>query len=191
MLGLPPSEQCYKALLGAYSEPHRHYHTTEHIDAMLAHLDSVQGLAEHPAELELAIWFHDAIYNTYSTHNERDSADWAKRFLSKAGYSKAGIERVYKLIMATLHNVETTGPDESLIVDIDLTILGAPFKIYEQFENNIRKEYRLIPAIIYRRKRKEILKGFLNKKVIYNTDYFRAKYEQTARKNIEWAIKNL
>ncbi|MCW9028665.1 MAG: hypothetical protein OQJ80_07020 [Kangiella sp.] len=190
-MGMPPSVECFEKLKKAYSEKHRFYHTAKHIEAMLNHLDSAVELAEHPHELELAIWFHDAIYKPFSSTNELDSAKWAKEFLTDHQYSSDGVERVYNLIMATQHNVEVNSVDEQLIVDIDLTILGASPTVYEQFEQNIRKEYKLVPSIIYRKKRKELLKSFLSKPSIYNLDYFKEKYESAAGMNIEKTIEVL
>ena len=124
-LGLPPSEECYHALHAAYSEKHRFYHTVDHIDAMLTHFDGVKEIAEKPEELELAIWFHDAVYKPLSKTNELDSANWAQAFLTAHSYGKAGIERVHNLIMATLHNGNIKTPDEQLIVDIELASQSA------------------------------------------------------------------
>lgn len=190
-LSLEPSIECYTALCEAYSEKHRFYHTGKHIDAMLGHFDSVQGLSERPGELELAIWFHDAIYKPLSSKNEIDSAKWAQTFLCANDYDQDGVERVVGLIMATIHNGDVQGSEEKLIVDVDLTILGSPEEVYDQFERNVRKEYRLVPSLIYRKKRKELLKAFLTMDSIYNTDHFKNKYEAMARGNINRAIEML
>ncbi len=190
-LRLSDAEGCYASLLAAYSKKSRYYHSTIHIDAMLRHLDETSDLAEHPHETELAIWFHDAIYRPFSSTNEKDSADWAKSFLTAQAYDLGGIERIYKLIMATQHDGEVVGQDEKLIVDIDLTILGAASNVYNQFEHNVRKEYRLVPSFVYRKKRKQLLEDFLSQDTIYYLDYFQNKYEKKARENIARAISLL
>lgn len=93
--------------------------------------------------------------------------------------------------MATLHNIIPTDNDEKLIVDIDLSILGRSPETYNQFESWIRKEYKLVPTLIYRKKRKEILTNFLERDRIYSHDYFYVKLENNARANITNAIQNL
>lgn len=183
-LGFKASFDCYEALYAAYSEKHRFYHTVKHIEAMLRHYDVVKDLAERPAEVELAIWFHDAIYKPFSKSNELDSAEWAKEFSLSNGYDLEGAERVHSLIMATLHNGAVQDKDQQLIVDIDLTILGASPEVYDEFERNVRKEYKMVPTFIYRKKRKELLKSFLNNTSIYSLDYFKEKYENVARHNM-------
>ena len=109
------------------------------------------------------------------------------------GYNKEAVQSVYDLIMATQHNDEASSitEDAKLLVDIDLTILGATPEVYDEFESNVRKEYRLIPSFIYRKKRKELLASFLDNSSIYQTDYFRDKYESTARDNLSRVIAML
>lgn len=195
-LKLAPADAAFEALLAAYSEPSRHYHNVTHIEAMLRHFDTIvalpqQELLQQPHEIELAIWFHDAVYDVHSATNERDSAEWAARFLSQAGYPEAGIARVESAVMATLHGHDVSSEDEALLVDIDLTILGTSESVYNEYEKNVRKEYAWVPWPIYSAKRTEILQGFLNQDVIYRTAYFQDKCETNARSNIKAAIVQL
>lgn len=159
--------------------------------ATLRHLDNVQTSAVHPEEIEVALWFHDAIYAPYSSENEADSAKWATDFLSENSVSTVIINRVGNLILATQHSVELIENDEKLMVDIDLSILGCPEKDYSLFELNIRKEYKWVPAFIYKKKRKQILQSFIERDRIYSNDYFYTKFELQARNNIAKAMLNL
>lgn len=188
---LPQSTECFNTLLSAYSERHRYYHTTEHISAMLRHFDNVRELAEHPNEVESAIWFHDAIYKPFSSTNEADSADWAKDFLTSNHYNTNGTQRIYDMIMATLHDGNVDTADQKLLIDIDLSILGAKPHVYDQFEQNVRKEYKFVPKFLYRQKRKQILQTFLHRDAIYNTEHFKNKFENNAKENIKRAIQQL
>ncbi len=181
----------YKSLVNAYSERHRHYHTVEHIAATLKHLDQVINLTEKAEEIELALWFHDAVYQPFSAKNELNSACWVAKFLSQNGMPKIIIARVYQLIMVTQHTVTSNNQDESLIADIDLTVLGASEDVYCRFEQAIRKEYKLIPDFVYNKKRKLILDSFLRRERIFQNRYFHKKLEDQARLNLFHGISVL
>lgn len=190
-LGLPEETRSFGMLVAAYSEPHRHYHTGKHIEHCLHELDSAPGIAQEPAEVELALWYHDAVYDPYSSKNEERSADLACDLLKRHNVSAARVERVRELILATRHAAPATTPDAQVLVDIDLSILGADEATYAQFEGDVRKEYRWVPAIVFRRKRAEILASFLERPSVYGTEPFRAKYEANARHNLAQAIQAL
>ena len=181
----------FNALVSAYSEKVRYYHTIEHLEACLENLDRCAELADHLHEIELALWFHDAIYWPLSGENELKSADWAGSFLSKNGASSDQVSRVHKLVMTTQHPSEPGSKDESILLDIDLAILGADSETYEAFERGVRREYRLIPAFIFRRKRAELLRSFLERPQIYHTEPFRSQLEARARENMSNAISRL
>jgi predicted metal-dependent HD superfamily phosphohydrolase len=190
-LGLRAEEESYAALLAAYSEKHRHYHTVEHIDHCLHELDREIGLANEAAEVELAIWFHDAVYNPHRSDNEEKSAELASELLQRHRVESERIARVHAHIMATRHEAPATMPDSHLVVDIDLSIFGASEETYARFEENVRKEYRWVPSIIFRRKRAAILQSFLDRRNVYSTMPFRARYEAQARRNLASAIAAL
>lgn len=189
--GFAANEASYEKLVSAYSEKHRHYHSTEHIVACLRHFDHCKQQANHSNEIELALWFHDAIYKPFRSDNELASANWATDFLEQNQAPEALTRRIHRLIMATEHNAPTETDDESLLVDIDLSVLGAEPAVYKQFEINVRKEYRRIPMFIYRKKRAAVLAGFLARPNIYNNEPFRAEREQQAQHNLSNVIKQL
>lgn len=190
-LGLQDNRDQWRALQNAYAEKHRHYHTAEHISACLQYLDTARHFAEHSAEIELALWFHDAIYKPRSSTNELDSANWCSEFLQANKVDSSVIERIHQLIMITCHNAVPATNDEQLLVDIDLAILGAPEDVYWQFEANVRKEYQWVPGFIFRAKRKEILQGFLQRERIYHHKHFFNGLEAQARENLRAAIDRL
>jgi len=190
-LGIDNNQNTYDSIISKYSEKHRHYHNIHHINAVLGHLDKTMHLAEDADSIELALWFHDAIYKIFSATNEKDSADWALKFLDENRVSKTVSQRIHTLIMSTIHDAIPHKNDEKLMVDIDLSILGSDAENYQQFELWIREEYKLIPRFIYKKKRKEILKGFLDRERIYSHEYFYNAYEVQARNNISTAILSL
>jgi predicted metal-dependent HD superfamily phosphohydrolase len=117
-LGVGSNLDTYERLLVAYSEPHRHYHTADHISACLRQLDGARDLATFPAEVEVALWFHDAIYSPAAFDNESRSAEWAAQFLSSVGISREACQRVHQHIMATWHEAQPADSNSALVVDI-------------------------------------------------------------------------
>ena len=182
------NDKVYHDLIKAYSEKHRSYHTLEHISACLSHLDSAVEPEKNAPELELALWFHDAIYKPFSKTNEEDSAELAKAFLSKNNVPQDCVERIYTLIMYTKDHAVPDNLDAQLMLDIDLSILGTTRDIYQQFEKDIRKEYKRVPFFIFKKKRKAILESFLNRPRLFQTQYFFDLFEAQAKDNLIWAI---
>lgn len=189
--GFGRNEETFRDLISAYTGKGRHYHSQEHVSACLRHLDRCIDHVAKPREVEFALWFHDAIYNPLSGGNERKSADWAAAFLSSNGAEAEEVTRVHRLIMVTEHNAPTRTSDESVLVDIDLSILGADPHIYEVFERGVRAEYRLVPWFIYSRKRAKVLQSFLERPSIYQNEPFATEREQQARANLRNAISRL
>ncbi len=187
----PRCENTYTHLVAAYSEKHRRYHNLDHIDECLNHLDCVSDLPDCPDEIEMALWFHDAVYVPHRSDNEFKSAVWAEKFLVANGAPAAAIKRVYDLIMATLHSSDAETRDQSFIVDIDLAILGTDPDRYRRFETGVREEYKWVPWMIYRRKRADILAGFLERPRIYQNGCFQDRFESQARANLSAAIEAL
>jgi len=190
-LGFNQNADTFNALTNAYAQKHRRYHTAEHIDATLRHFDVVKAQFEKPQFVELALWFHDAIYEPFSSSNEADSAQWAKEFLHKNKASSEAQALIVELILATLHTARPVNKDQALLVDIDLSILGTKKEVYLQFSKDIRFEYKRVPYFLYKKKRKEVLLSFLNRDSIYQTSYFRKELESQARVNMEFEMGHL
>lgn len=184
-------EALFHKLRQAYGEQQRVYHDFSHIRRCLEEFDRVQDRLEHPDEVELAIWFHDIVYDPKSSRNEEDSAAYAASEMKDAAISHESTKMVKDFILATRHNGAVDCPDAQYLMDIDIATLGSIPEIYQEYETNIRKEYEWVPDSLYREKRKELLMSFLNNDQIYHTPFFRFKYAQMARKNLETAIKAL
>ena len=190
-LGTAGREDLHAELLARYAEPHRAYHTQQHLRECLALFDEVRGLAAHPAEIEIALWFHDAIYDVRRHDNEVRSADWARDALLDAGVTHDVAGRVEALVLATRHSVAPQTADEQLLVDIDLAILGAAPARFAEYEAQIGVEYGHVPQPLFNQKRGEILAGFLARPVLYGTDAMRARFETAARRNLQHALAAL
>ena len=82
-------------------------------------------------------------------------------------------------------------PDARLLVDIDLAILGAAPERFDEYEVQVRQEYAWVPGPLFRRKRREILQGFLDRPCIYTTEPFRTRFELQARSNLQRSVARL
>lgn len=171
-------------LIEKYSEPHRAYHNLVHIEECFAVLETARHLAERLVEVQLALWFHDAVYDPRANDNERASADLAQRSLHDAGVESDAISRIDRLIMATRHDAPANDDDARLVSDVDLWILASPPERFEEYQAQIRQEYSWMPRGEFRRRRTEVLRGFLDSAAIYQTEWFRARLEGSARNNI-------
>jgi predicted metal-dependent HD superfamily phosphohydrolase len=178
-------------LMRAYSSPHRYYHNLTHIQDCLSIFDQTIFLAVHSEEVELAIWFHDAVYDTRRSDNEQKSAEWAEAVIRQSGLSREIAKRVVSAILATCHQEEVSGNDAQLLVDVDLSILGRDPEVFWWYEENIRKEYAWVPEDVFRRERVKILSDFLDRKHIYYHGEYRERFEAKARANLEQAIERL
>lgn len=189
----PIWEFAYRVNIGRrYNEPHRKFHTLEHIASMLREFNkpSVRRLAKYPYAVEAAIWYHDVIYRAGSDTNEEQSAHLAKSELLALGCAEEFCAEVAHLILWTKHKSIPKDPDAKLLVSIDLLTLSAPTDVFWENTRKIREEWRdVIPNDIDFLKGQAIFLGNLFKrKAIYPTEYYCKRYEKRARKNIEWLI---
>ena len=188
--GLMADPALFMRLAAAYREPGRYYHTEKHISECLENFAAVRHLAERPCEIEIAIWFHDAVYDTHRDDNEERSAAWARKYLAERGANAAAVQRIVDMILATRTHEPGDG-DAPLMVDVDLGILGASPAAFEAYDAAIRKEYRWVPEAQYRKGRADVLRRFLTRPNIYTTPTFRNAYEDRARSNLESGIARL
>jgi predicted metal-dependent HD superfamily phosphohydrolase len=181
----------HERLAKAYAEPHRHYHNLQHIAECLTEFDAARHLARQPVAVELALWFHDAVYDPQAGDNEERSAALAQQCLREAAAADSLAETVARLVLATKRHEVGADPDAAIMVDVDLSILGRDERRFFEYEDQIRREYAWVPAAVFASKRAELLQGFLARKHVFVTDWFRGKYEQQARHNLEASIRRL
>jgi len=189
-LGLVAPTGLHAQLLTAWSEPQRHYHTLQHLGECLALAEVLREQMARPAEVIIALWFHDAVYDVRAHDNEAQSAQWAERALLGAGAAADVRKRIIDLIMATCHgalDAPPSSPDVALLLDIDLAILGAPEPRFAEYEAQICAEYSWVPLDVFAAKRPEVLRGFLARERIYAMDTMHARFEAQARRNLSHA----
>jgi predicted metal-dependent HD superfamily phosphohydrolase len=190
-LSLPAPPALLERLLTAYAEPQRAYHTRRHLRECFAHLAPAAALAAHLPEVQLALWFHDAIYDPRAQDNEERSAEWAHEALVAAGAERACAERVHALVRVTRHAAVPEGADAELLVDVDLSILGAARTRFDEYEAQIRVEYAWVPEAAFRSARAQVLRGFLARPHIFASDWFAERLEAKARANLARSLATL
>ena len=181
----------FEVLSKRYEEPHRYYHRPQHIVECLAEFDSARHLASQPLAVELAIWFHDVIYDTHAPDNEEQSAVLSQQCLADAGANPNLRDAVRDLVLVTKTHDPSKHIDAPLLVDIDLSILGHPENRFWEYETQVRQEYAWVPEDIFRNKRAEILEQFLARNRIYSTELFFQLREKQARANLKASIQRL
>lgn len=181
----------FDVLATRYAEPHRDYHSSRHIVECLAEFDHVRHLASQPVAVELAIWFHDAVYDTHAPDNEEQSALLAEQCLADAGASSDLRLAVRDLVLVTKTHDASKHADAPLLVDVDLSILGQPEERFWEYEGQIRQEYAWVPDAVFAAKRAEILERFLKRDRIYATDWFFRLRELQARSNLQASLQRL
>ena len=189
-IGARPAPELFEKIRTMYTEPVRFYHTDQHVTECLKALDQHTSLAARPAEVEVAIWFHDAIYDSRKPDNEEQSAALAARTLSSLAVAAGPVARIEAMILATKSHL-ADDQDTALLLDIDLGILGQPADVFARYDDAIRKEYSWVPDEQYRTGRASVLQSFLDRSRIYVTDEFRQLYEDQARRNLASQLERL
>jgi len=187
----PTLRRLYADVRGRYSEPHRHYHTDQHLAECFEKVPTIIALAEHPAEVRVGLWFHDVIYDTRRHDNEQRSADWARTAAQELGAGAESAQRIYDLVMFTRHAAAPVGIDAEVLVDADLSVLGAHPARFQEYEAQVRREYAWVPDEMFRSRRAEILKELLARPYVFCTADFRERYEAQARCNLEQSLATL
>lgn len=179
----------HEKLVAAYSESQRAYHTLQHLEECLRCFDDARatGLIAKPDLIEMALWFHDAVYDPQGSRNEELSAQMALQALGENDLS----HEVARLILLTKSHQPGEGPDDAWIIDIDLAIFAQPVERVLEYERQIRHEYAWVPQAVYVEKRAEILNEFLTRPQIYLTAWAREHFEAKARENLQRLIASV
>jgi len=183
-------------LLVRWGEPHRRYHTVEHLVAVLDALDRLTSPGPHAtpdeASVRLAAWFHDAVYAGRPGADEEASAALAEQVLSELGEPAARVAEVARLVRVTAaHAPEPGDAAAALLVDADLAVLGGPDAGYRAYADAVRQEYAQVPDLLFRAGRAQVLRRLTAAEQIYATAQGRLLWEATARANVAAEIARL
>ncbi|MFD1543159.1 HD domain-containing protein [Nonomuraea guangzhouensis] len=171
-------------LVARWAEPHRRYHTLEHLAAVLGAIDRLAGAADDPVAVRLAAWFHDAVYDGRPGWDEERSAQLAQARLPRCGVPAGRVAEVARLVRLTAaHDTLAEGDrDGAVLCDADLAVLGGPG--YERYTAQIRQEYAHVPDELFRQGRAAVLRRLLAVPRLYRTDEAHELWERRARANM-------
>lgn len=176
-------------LCSRLSADDRKYHNLQHIFECLDHLKYVRDVLMQ--NIVLGIWYHDIIYNPMRANNEKESAEYFQEQAGLTNIDQGVVDFVSEMIIATKdHKIPNDLPmgqklQLQYFLDIDLSILGASWERFEEYNKQIREEYDFVPVHIYRDARTNVLKGFLEREHIFHTPKFQEQFETKARVNIK------
>ena len=168
-----------------YAEPHRRYHDSRHLDAVLRHVEDLAAEAADPTAVRLAAWFHDAVYEPARDDNEAASAELARVLLGGAGFAPGLVTEVERLVLLTAgHRPEPGDRNGAVLCDADLAILGADPGDYDAYAREVRQEYAHVPAPAFAAGRAAVLRGLLEQRPLFRTTTGAARWESAARANL-------
>lgn len=178
-------------LVERWSERHRSYHDLSHLLRVLESIEILTEPREHP-ELMAAAWFHDAVYQGQAGTDEQQSADLARNRLGMAGWDRDRCLRVADLILVTVdHRPDQDDQEAQVLVDADLSVLGADTATYAEYARDIRDEYRHVPDTEFAPARARILTRLLDKPALFHTEPGLELWEERARNNVRDEISAL
>ena len=175
-----------------YSEAGRAYHTLDHIAGLLDMVSRFQSEMQDETAIHMAVWFHDAVYDTRRADNEEQSAAYMTALLSPAGAAPALLSSVERLILATkTHLTSPTDIDCQLLMDADLAVFGSCASDYDHYAQAIRQEYAWVSQDDYGLGRRKVLESFLSRERLYQRPSLFDQFEKMARTNLRREIERL
>ena len=204
-----------------YTETHRFYHDVSHINNMcsLLMMSDVRDDIKRNTALQLAILFHDVIYDPKSSENEENSVRFMFSLIDLLGMSGIGtggdicdpevLEQAAFMILSTKKHVLTKDEDAegiyddypdlkeltSIFLDLDLSVFNPDRYesgyVMDDYEDRIRKEYRFVPDEEYYPARIKILQSFANREKIYFSDIFGSEANNNAKASLKYLIIRL
>jgi predicted metal-dependent HD superfamily phosphohydrolase len=176
------TEPLREDLLARWSESHRRHHNVVHLHELL---DAVQTLADDGLRfdreaVELAAWFHDAIYEIGRDDNEDRSAELARELLASSPLR----DEVARLVLAAkTHRAADDDINGAVLSDADLSVLGANSARYRRYADAVREECHTVPDAVFRPARARVLTDLLEG-TIFLTEPGRDRWEAQARRNV-------
>jgi predicted metal-dependent HD superfamily phosphohydrolase len=186
------ARRAFADLVANYNEEGRYYHNLAHIGLVLDTADTLGHLAQDYTKVQLAIWYHDVIYDPQAKDNEAQSAAFARRALPELGFPDETVQRVSDLILATTTHLAQDGDfDAKIMLDADLAPLAYDEALFLEQSRSLREEFSYVPDEEYRQSRIQVLNSFLSRERIYQTDQLYTELEKKARANLQHSLDDL
>ena len=187
----PAAEAMFRVIKAHYSEPHRAYHTLNHLREVFEKFDGIKTRLENPDNVAFAVFFHDIIYNPTKGDNEQQSAEFARPLMEAIPLPADQIQIITDMILATqTHQCADHESDTAYMLDIDMSILAASKARYGEYIRQIGEEFSFMPAAEFHAARRDrFLIPCLKQDKIFHTEYFNQKLEDRARANIAAEIE--
>lgn len=184
-------QECFAQVRKHYNEPHRRYHTPAHIAHCLTQFDAARPRMRLPDAVELAIWYHDVIYDVGAADNELQSAQLLRRHADGVMPDDL-VQCVHDLIMVTVHGrLEPATQEQGYMVDIDLSSFGLPWARFLRDSVAVREEFADMSDAEFYPRQRDFLASLLAREHFCITDFFRERHEARARSNITRYLADL
>lgn len=189
---LPGRPTLGAALLDRYDEPTRHYHDRRHLQEVLAGVGLLGGHAADVVAVQLAAWFHDAVYDPASTDNEEKSARLAEEMLLATPVAPSVIAEVARLVRLTsTHDPAREDGNGAVLCDADLAVLASDRHRYAEYAADVRAEYAALDDVTFRSGRAAVLQQLLRPSSLFRTPEGHRRWEAAARANIHRELESL
>ncbi|WP_062217208.1 hypothetical protein [Streptomyces sp. NBRC 109706] len=175
-------------LLERWAEPHRRYHTVAHLRFVLARLDELAGVADDPVAVELAAWFHDAVYDPRAADNEERSAELAETLLPESP-RRPEVARLVRLTAG--HHPAEGDADGAALCDADLAVLAGSPDEYASYAAAVRVEYGHVSDADFAVGRARVLRQLLALPRLFHTAHGAGRWAGTARFNLRGELSLL
>ncbi|WP_131748968.1 hypothetical protein [Frankia sp. Cppng1_Ct_nod] len=189
-----------------HAEPGRSYHTFRHVAEMLTAVRLLVAADRNRARsggrpygdvclawpdpaCVLAVFFHDAVYDTRAGDNEARSGELAVATLTALQCPGSLVGDVDRLVRATRTHASTE-PDEAVVNDADLRVLARPAPEYDRYVRRIRREYAWVSPEQWISGRAAVLCSLLENGV-YATLWGSRHWESAAHANLSRELAGL
>lgn len=186
----PALETIGGQLVSRYADPSRVYHDVRHLRAVLEAVDLLQDEGADREAVELAAWFHDAVYDVQQTENEAASATLAEMMLAPYADDAKRAEVVRLVLLTRDHAVTDGDPNGAVLCDADLAVLAGGREDYGAYLARVRAEYAHVGDADFLAGRAAVLRGLLALPSLFHTAVGLAQWEGPARANLTRELRS-